>query len=72
LLVEAKFVAGATLSSETPHYSTNLAPVYIAEQIFFHVLLHGGEGNPFHKIANKWFIDLAAPKIRALLEGSTK
>src|SRR5271166_4499036 len=27
-------------------YSTNLAPTYIAEQIFFRVLLRGGAGNP--------------------------
>lgn len=51
----------------TPHYSTNLAPVYLAEQIFFHVLLRGGKGNPFHAMSNKWFVDLAAPKIRELL-----
>lgn len=48
-------------------YSTDLAPIYIAEQIFFHVLLHGGEGNPFHGIKSQWFAELAAPKIRELL-----
>jgi hypothetical protein len=50
-----------------PNYSTNLAPVYLAEQIFFHVLLNGGKGNPFHAISSKWFVDIAAPKIRELL-----
>jgi hypothetical protein len=51
-------------------YSTNLAPVYIAEQIFFHVLLKGGDGNPFRSIRNQWFVELAAPKIRELLTAS--
>lgn len=39
----------------------------LAEQIFFHVLLHGGNGNPFHAISSRWFIELAAPKISELL-----
>jgi hypothetical protein len=64
----ARHMADTRQPVEGPtNYSTNLAPVYIAEQIFFHVLMHGGEGNPFRSIANKWFIDLAAPKIRELL-----
>ena len=48
---------------DAPHYSTNLAPYYIAEQIFFHVLLRGGEGNPFRAISSQWFAQLAAVKI---------
>jgi hypothetical protein len=48
-------------------YSTTLAPVYLAEQIFFHVLMHGGEGNPFIGINNRWFVEVAAPKIHELL-----
>jgi hypothetical protein len=40
---------------------------YIAEQIFFHVLMHGGKDNPFRSIASKWFVDQAAPRIRELL-----
>lgn len=53
-----------------PNYSTNLAPIYIAEQIFFHVLLKGGKGNPFTQIRSQWFSELAAAKIRELLTPS--
>ena len=51
----------------TPNYSTNLAPIYIAEQIFFYVMLNGGIRNPLHAISSKWFSELAAVKIRELL-----
>lgn len=60
---------GGTILAVVPpsNYSTNLAPIYIAEQIFFHVLLKGGEGNPFRGISSKWFSELAAVKVRELL-----
>lgn len=39
----------------------------MAERIFFHVLIKGGEGNPFRSIRYGWFVDLAAPKLAELL-----
>jgi hypothetical protein len=43
------------------------APHWIAEQIFFHVLMKGGEGNPFRSIRHQWFVELAAPKISEIM-----
>ena len=62
-----KELQGLSWDPPLPGYTTRLAPVYLAEQIFFHVLLHGGEGNPFKAMSSKWFVDLVAPKIRELL-----
>lgn len=42
----------------------------MASRIFTHIVVKGGENNPFRSIREGWFVDMAAPKLQELLRGA--
>ena len=50
--IAVKALSGARADQDDNDY------LYLSEQIFFHILIKGGDGNPFRAISSQWFVDL--------------